>query len=112
MSRPVTWFEIIAPDSAGLRSFYADVFDWQLQPLDGMDYALVEQAEGGIPGGIAGGAPAQTVFYIRVDDPQAALDQIEAKGGKTVVPVTVIPDMVTFAQFSDPEGNVVGLVKG
>jgi predicted enzyme related to lactoylglutathione lyase len=23
--------------------------------------------------------------------------------------VTVIPDMVTFAQFADPEGNVVGL---
>lgn len=32
-------------------------------------------------------------------------------GGKTVVPVTEIPDMVTFAQFADPEGNVVGLVK-
>jgi predicted enzyme related to lactoylglutathione lyase len=27
------------------------------------------------------------------------------------VPVTVIPDMVTFAQFADPEGNVVGIVK-
>jgi predicted enzyme related to lactoylglutathione lyase len=25
--------------------------------------------------------------------------------------VTEIPDMVTFAMFADPEGNVVGLVK-
>jgi predicted enzyme related to lactoylglutathione lyase len=27
------------------------------------------------------------------------------------VPVTEIPNMVTFAQFADPQGNVVGLVK-
>ncbi len=27
------------------------------------------------------------------------------------MPVTEIPNMVTFAQFSDPEGNVVGMVK-
>jgi predicted enzyme related to lactoylglutathione lyase len=27
------------------------------------------------------------------------------------VPVTEIPDVVTFAQFPDPEGNVAGLFK-
>jgi predicted enzyme related to lactoylglutathione lyase len=27
------------------------------------------------------------------------------------MPVTEIPGMVTFAQFADPEGNIVGLVK-
>jgi len=32
-------------------------------------------------------------------------------GGKTVVPVTHIPNMVTFAMFTDPEGHLVGLVK-
>ena len=50
-------------------------------------------------------------FYVQVDDPQAYLNKIEAAGGKTVVPVTEIPDMVTFAMFADPEGNVGGLVK-
>ena len=50
------------------------------------------------------------VFYIEVDDPQAYLDRIEQAGGKTVVPVTET-EMVTFAQFADPQGNVVGLVK-
>jgi predicted enzyme related to lactoylglutathione lyase len=44
-------------------------------------------------------------------DLQAYLDRIEQLGGKTVVPVTEIPGLVTFAQFADPEGNVVGLVK-
>jgi hypothetical protein len=45
------------------------------------------------------------VFYIQVDDPQAYLDRIEQAGGKTVVPVTVIPGLVTFAQFADPKAT-------
>jgi predicted enzyme related to lactoylglutathione lyase len=48
--------------------------------------------------------------YIEVDDPQSILDEIEGKGGETVVPVTEV-EVVTFAQFRDPAGNVVGLVK-
>ena len=68
--------------------------------------------EGAIGGGIAEAqGPNQVIFYIEVDDPQAVLDRIEEAGGKTVVPVTEVPDMVTFAQFADPQGNVVGLVK-
>jgi predicted enzyme related to lactoylglutathione lyase len=47
-----------------------------------------------------------------VDDLAACLKKAESMGGKTVVPPTEIPDMVTFAQFQDPEGNIVGLVKG
>jgi len=27
------------------------------------------------------------------------------------MPFTVIPDMVTMAMFSDPEGNIIGLVE-
>lgn len=49
--------------------------------------------------------------YVQVDDPQAYLDKVESLGGKTVVPVTEIPNMVTFALFTDPEGHMVGLVK-
>ncbi len=45
-----------------------------------------------------------------MEDPQAALDQAESLGGKTIMPVTTIPDTVTLALFADPEGHVVGLV--
>jgi predicted enzyme related to lactoylglutathione lyase len=65
-----------------------------------------------IPGGIgAAEGPNQVTFYIEVDDPQAYLDRVEEAGGKTLVPVTELP-MVTFARFADPQGNVVGLMKG
>ena len=78
-----------------------------------MNYGIVDtHGEGGIGGGIAqGDGESRVTFYIQVDDPQAYLDRAEAMGGKTVVPVTEIPNMVTFALFSDPEGNVIGLVK-
>jgi predicted enzyme related to lactoylglutathione lyase len=42
---------------------------------------------------------------VAVDDPQATLDAIEAASGRTVMPVTEIPGMVTLAQFQDPAGN-------
>ncbi len=33
-------------------------------------------------------------------------------GGKVVMPITEIPNMVTMAQFADPEGHIIGIVKG
>ena len=49
---------------------------------------------------------------MQVEDPQAYLDKIVDLGGTITMPVTEVPGMVTFAQFADPEGNIIGLVKG
>lgn len=46
-----------------------------------------------------------------VDDPEAKLAEIEAKGGKTVQPVMEIPQGPTIALFADPAGNTIGLIK-
>lgn len=111
---PVGHFEIMGKDAAKLQSFYATLFDWEINANNPMNYGVVEKAEGGIGGGIAAdpeGAGGHVTVYAAVDDPQAALDQAEALGGKTLVPVTEVPEMVTFALFADPEGNVVGVVK-
>ncbi len=113
MGAPVTWFEINSTSSKALREFYSEVFDWKLQAMDQPPYALVDTGvEGAIGGGIGEAQdPNQVIFYIGVDDPQACLERIKQMGGRTAVPVTEIPGMVTFAQFADPEGNVIGLVK-
>lgn len=113
MGDPVTWFEISTSEAKAVREFYAELFGWNLQILDAHNYALVDT---GVEGAVAGGigearGPNQVVFYIEVNDPQAYPDRIEESGGRTVVPVTEIPGLVTFAHFADPEGNVVGLVK-
>jgi hypothetical protein len=110
---PVTWFEVNTSHAQAVREFYAELFGWKLQVIEEANYALIDTGvEGAIGGGIGEAqGPNQVIFYIQVDDPQAYLDRIEKAGGRTVVPVTEIPNMVTFAQFSDPQGNVVGLLK-
>lgn len=116
MGRPVTHFEILGQDTAALRQFYGRAFGWTLGTPggDAMDYAMVETDSGaGIGGGI-GKAPQGTghvTFYVSVEDPAAALAEIERLGGKTVLPPQEVPGGVTFALFADPEGHVVGLFK-
>jgi len=114
MPNPVTWFEIMGRDAGALQGFYSELFGWQLQQAgEGMNYGMLSNPDRGIGGGIgeAQGGPGHVTVYAEVDDPQAYLDKAEQLGGKTVVPVTEIPDMVTFALFSDPEGHVVGVVR-
>ena len=47
-----------------------------------------------------------------MDDLQAYLDRAESLGGKTLMPPTEIPGIVTLAMFADPEGNVTGMILG
>lgn len=114
MSHPVVHFEILGPNRKALQQFYAKAFKWKIDANNPMEYGMVEAIEGGIGGGVGpspDGSPLVTV-YIQVDDLQAALDQVESLGGKTVMPPMDIPGGPSIAQFSDPDGNRVGLVKG
>jgi predicted enzyme related to lactoylglutathione lyase len=116
MPNPVVHFEIIGKDGKALQDFYRNAFGWNVSADNPMDYGIVEPQEGqGIGGGISAGEPgsdtSRVTFYIEVDDPDAYLRKIESLGGKIITPTTEIPDMVIFAMFSDPEGNVLGLTK-
>ncbi|HEV8574729.1 MAG TPA: VOC family protein [Dehalococcoidia bacterium] len=112
MANPVTWFEVTGKDGKKLQDFYSGVFGWKIDANNPMQYGIVDNEGQGISGGVSGGdgGSNQVTFYIGVDNPQAYLDKVASNGGKTVVAVTVVPGMVTFAQFADPEGNIVGLV--
>ena len=112
MGNPVIHFEVVGKDGPALSSFYEELFGWKTNAVEGMGYSLVEKEGDGIGGGI-GTSPdgsSQVTFYVSVDDLQATLDKAESLGGKTVMPVMTIPDMVTLALFADPEGHVIGLV--
>ena len=113
MPNPVVHFEITGKDGKALQEFYGKLFDWHVDADNPMGYGIVDTHAGGINGGISASEDgmSQVTIYIEVDDPDVFLKKVESMGGKTVVPTTVIPDMVTFALFSDPEGHVVGLVK-
>jgi len=111
LSKQVVHWEIVGRDAGKLHSFYGDLFEWQIDANNPMHYGLVSNSHGVVGGiGQTDGA-GHVMIYVGVDDPQAYLDRVEQLGGQTVMSVTTIPGMVTFAQFADPEGHVIGLVK-
>jgi hypothetical protein len=112
MGSPVVHFEINSQNPAALHEFYGDLFDWKIHIVPEMGYGMVDTQGRGIDGGIGPSkGPNQVTFYIEVDDLKETITRIEEAGGKIVVPVTEVTGVVTFAQFADPDGNVVGLVK-
>jgi predicted enzyme related to lactoylglutathione lyase len=116
MAAPVVHFEIMGKDGKKLQNFYGKLFEWEIDANNPMNYGLVKPgAQGGIGGGVGAaeaGAPSYVTFYVAVPDLEACLKKVESMGGKTIVPPTEIPNMVTFALFQDPEGNSIGIVKG
>ncbi len=111
MPNPVIHFEIQVKDAGAAQEFYRKLFDWNINADNPMNYGVVDTQAGGINGGVTNAPTApQVVFYVGVKDLQASLDRSESLGGKTVVPPTEIPGVVTFAMMADPEGNVIGLV--
>ena len=119
MGNPVVHFEIMGKDADKLRSYYHDLFGWDFNADNPQNYGLVRREENLMPDGVGigggiGSAPnydGHVTFYVGTDDPQATLDKAEQLGGKTILPVTELPE-VTIALFADPEGHVVGLAKG
>ena len=114
MPNPIVHWELNTKDAKKTQEFLASLFGWHVDANNPMNYGMIDtHTEKGADGGIhdSDEAPKGTMVYVEVDDLQAYLDKAESLGGKTVMPIVVIPNMVTMAQFSDPQGNVFGLVK-
>jgi uncharacterized protein len=120
MGQPVVHFEVIGKDGAALRSYYSDLFGWQIDADNPMNYGIVQRdgnvsADGsGIGGGVGQGPEGyggHVTFYIEVPDVEAALAKAESLGGTRVMGPEQIMDTVELGQFTDPEGHLIGVVK-
>ena len=115
MNGAVVHFEISGKDGEQLKQFYAKIFGWNVDSSNPMNYGMVAAPTDGqgIGGGISGSHDGKTyaTFYVAVTDLEGTLKKIEQSGGKVVVPVTDIPGVVTFAMITDPEGNLVGVLR-
>ena len=116
MGQPVAYFEIVSPDHERAQKFYGELFSWKVgEAMPDMGfYGLVDGESSGLAGGIGQEPDGSTrvTVYVQVPDLSATLDQAVAMGGKIVMPPMEIPGVVTLAQLADPDGNVIGLVKG
>jgi predicted enzyme related to lactoylglutathione lyase len=113
--------EIPAVNPTAASAFYGDVFGWQIT-TDMPDYPMF-RAEGGPAGGFvqisygSHAAPIQNLpraagevlVFLSTDDIEATLTQVEAHGGKGIMPRTEIPGIGWWAVFADPSGNRLAL---
>ena len=121
MGQPVVHFEVIGKDGDKLQKYYSELFGWEIDSNNEMNYGMVSRdsnpaADGnlGIGGGIAGGPPGyggHVTFYVAVPDVEEALAKAESLGGTRIMGPEKIMDGVELGQFSDPEGHVIGVVK-
>lgn len=112
IGNPVVHFEIGCKDLPATTAFYTKIFNWTAISVPSASM-LDTHSNKGVGGHITslGHEPHQYVtFYIEVDDIAATLTQIAEAGGKKVVGPVPLPDGKKFAWFSDPGGNMVGLI--
>jgi predicted enzyme related to lactoylglutathione lyase len=111
MSSPFIHFEVAGKDPGKLQSFFGDLFGWKIDANNPMNYGMVNLSDD-VAGGIGPapeGQPGHAMFYVGVDDVEAALAKAESLGGSRVFGPMEVPEGPTIGHFADPEGNVVGL---
>ncbi len=120
MGQPVVHFEVIGKDGEKLRGFYSELFGWEIDADNPMNYGMVSRdgnvTEDGI--GIGGGVgPAQEgsdgwlTFYVATDDVEGSLQKAETLGATRVMGPMQVPEGPEIGLFNDPEGHLVGVVK-
>ena len=121
MSGRVVHFEVPFDDGDRARSFYEEIFGWQLMEMPEMKYTIVMSGPSGDAGPTEAGfinggmlsrqesAASGPVIVVDVDSIDATLQKIGERGGSTVTEKVPVGDMGFAAYFTDPEGNVIGL---
>ena len=121
MGQPVVHFEVIGKDGAKLQGYYAELFGWEIAADNPMNYGIVARegntnSDGvGIGGGVGQGPEGydgHVTFYVEVPDVETALAQAESLGGTRVMGPESPMEGLELGLFTDPEGNLVGLVRG
>jgi predicted enzyme related to lactoylglutathione lyase len=114
MDHKIVHVELTAKDRLALSKFYADVFGWEIEHIDAMNYSTFKAGDG-VGGGfnpVTAENPVGTVtIYIETDDVPASLKAVEKAGGSIISPEMDIPNTGTFGLFRDPQGNLIGLFK-
>jgi uncharacterized protein len=120
MGQPVVHFEIMGKDAKKLHGYYSELFGWEFDSDNPMNYGTLAReqnvsAEGiGIGGGV-GQAPdgydGHVTFYIEVPDVEAALAKADELGGTRMMGPDKVMEGIEIGLFTDPEGHTVGVVK-
>jgi predicted enzyme related to lactoylglutathione lyase len=105
------YVELPAADIAAAKTFYADVFGWDLVDY-GPSYSCT--TTGAVDIGLQGDtdeAPKAPLPVLPVADIEAALAAVTGAGGQIVRPIFAFPGGRRF-HFLDPNGNELAIMQG
>ena len=110
-----TWNDVVTTDPEAARRFYADLFGWSYQQIEGAEppYAVIrhrDRSNGGVIGAMPG-QPAAWTAYFGADDLEASIARVEAAGGQKVFGPMRVP-AGTFAVLRDPQGAQFSVFAG
>ncbi len=112
----IGWRELYADDGEAAFAFYRQAFGWQLHREMDMGPTGIYRIfgiDGQDIGGIMTRPPtmqhAQWVFYVTVDEIDAAVGRVEASGGRVVFGPTEVPGGIWIVQCVDPQGALFAL---
>ena len=107
----ICYIELPAADVARSQAFYREVFGWQSRTR-GDGSTAFDDTTGEVSGAFVTGRQAWSepglLFYIMVDDAEAAVRLVVEHGGVIVQEIGVDAPEIT-ARFRDPGGNVIGI---
>jgi len=115
------WYELMTGDPKAAKRFYDPVAGWTIEAESSnpMDYRMIDTGDGLVGGTLTltkdmreHGARPTWLGYIGVDDVDATVTQIEANGGKQLMPADDIPDVGRIALVADPQGNPFYVMRG
>lgn len=112
------WNELATKDVETAKSFYADLFGWSMEDLDGGAYTIIQNGESG-NGGIRAqseqeaGVPPNWLPYFAVEDCDASASKAAELGGTTLVPpMNLEIAEARIAVVADPQGAAFALYAG
>ena len=114
------WYELMTTDPEGAKRFYDSVIGWDIgPPHDELGYRMIGRSDGGNAGGILPlgeemlkhGARPLWLAYINVADVDTTVGEVEAKGGKVLMPGRDIDQVGRIAMVTDPQGNPFYVMK-
>ena len=112
----ISWFDVPVDNPERAQKFYSKVFDWKFEKWDGpMDYWMAKTGteQPGIDGGMSKRMPGQMGMTNTINVP--SVDEFSKKiienGGQLLIPKMAIPKVGWFAQCTDTEGNMFGIIE-
>jgi uncharacterized protein len=123
MPNPFVHLELMATDAKSAKSFYGQLFDWEMEDLSmenlpppDKTYTMIKVGEG-TGGGIMKNpmpnapfnAPSSWLAYVLVDDLAKSVEKAKSLGATIMKDKTEVKGMGAFAIITDPVGAMLGL---